>query len=99
MSATVTGSNVITLNQFNTGGPTGVALDTNAGWVYWANTTSGQYRLSRSNLDGSGFQGDIALPPDCNPAAGGIAIDGKLVFARLPSTAKLREELIRRLKG
>jgi len=32
-------------------------------------------------------------------SSGGIAIDGKLVFARLPSTAKLREELIRRLKG
>jgi glutaredoxin len=32
-------------------------------------------------------------------SSGGIAIDGKLVFPRLPSAEKLREELIRRLKG
>lgn len=32
-------------------------------------------------------------------SSGGIAIDGELVFARLPSADKLREELIRRLKG
>ncbi len=32
-------------------------------------------------------------------SSGGIAIDGKLVFPKLPSAAKLREELIRRLKG
>lgn len=32
-------------------------------------------------------------------SSGGIAIDGKLVFQRLPSADKLREELIRRLKG
>ena len=31
-------------------------------------------------------------------SSGGIAIDGKLVFPRLPSAGKLREELIRRLK-
>ncbi|MGQ0545657.1 MAG: thioredoxin family protein [Betaproteobacteria bacterium] len=32
-------------------------------------------------------------------SSGGIAIDGKLVFPRMPSADKLREELIRRLKG
>lgn len=32
-------------------------------------------------------------------SSGGIAIDGKLVFPRMPSAEKLREELIRRLKG
>jgi glutaredoxin len=32
-------------------------------------------------------------------SSGGIAIDGKLVFPRLPSAEKLREELIRRVKG
>lgn len=32
-------------------------------------------------------------------SSGGIAIDGRLVFPRLPSADKLREELIRRLKG
>lgn len=32
-------------------------------------------------------------------SSGGIAIDGKLVFARLPSADKLREELLRRLNG
>ncbi|TAK83541.1 MAG: thioredoxin family protein [Betaproteobacteria bacterium] len=32
-------------------------------------------------------------------SSGGIAIDGKLVFPRMPSAAKLREELLRRLKG
>lgn len=31
-------------------------------------------------------------------SSGGIAIDGKLVFPRMPSAAKLREELMRRLK-
>lgn len=32
-------------------------------------------------------------------SSGGIAIDGKLIFPRLPSAEKLREELIRRVKG
>jgi thioredoxin 1 len=32
-------------------------------------------------------------------SSGGIAIDGKLVFPKTPSADKLREELIRRLKG
>lgn len=32
-------------------------------------------------------------------SSGGVAIDGKLVFPRLPGADKLREELIRRLKG
>lgn len=32
-------------------------------------------------------------------SSGGIAIDGQLVFPRLPSTEKLREELVRRVKG
>lgn len=32
-------------------------------------------------------------------SSGGIAIDGKLVFPRMPSADKLREELIRRLKA
>ncbi|MGQ0523104.1 MAG: thioredoxin family protein [Betaproteobacteria bacterium] len=32
-------------------------------------------------------------------SSGGIAIDGKLVFPKLPSAEKLREELIKRLKG
>lgn len=31
-------------------------------------------------------------------SSGGIAIDGELVFARMPSAGKLREELIRRVK-
>jgi glutaredoxin len=31
-------------------------------------------------------------------ASGGIAIDGRLVFARMPGADKLRAELIRRLK-
>lgn len=32
-------------------------------------------------------------------SSGGIAIDGELVFPRMPSAGKLREELVRRLKG
>lgn len=32
-------------------------------------------------------------------SSGGIAIDGRLVFPRLPSAEKLRAELLRRLKG
>ncbi|HUF79968.1 MAG TPA: thioredoxin family protein [Burkholderiales bacterium] len=32
-------------------------------------------------------------------SSGGIAIDGTLVFPRLPSAEKLREELARRVKG
>lgn len=31
-------------------------------------------------------------------SSGGIAIDGELVFQRMPSADKLREELIRRLE-
>lgn len=32
-------------------------------------------------------------------SSGGIAIDGRLVFPRMPSADKLREELVRRLKA
>lgn len=31
-------------------------------------------------------------------SSGGIAIDGKLVFPRLPSAERLREELLKRLR-
>jgi thioredoxin 1 len=62
-----------------------VAEDLGAGKVAWRDVDI---------LEEMDYATDLGLM-----SSGGIAIDGKLVFPRLPSADRLRQELIRRLKG